>query len=124
MLFRSRQGSMDYIFEVYQQVVNGSVTSNVILDSDKTVKNPVNIEPDEKPVVKKPKKPTEKQTGTPGPEPDKSRTIELIAGCRIAGDSWQAIADKLNAQGILTPRGEAWTKANAQVFFNRNKEAK
>jgi len=52
---------------------------------------------------------------------DKEITIERMARYREASDSWQAIADKLNDHGIPTAKGGAWTKANAQAFYSRNK---
>lgn len=52
---------------------------------------------------------------------DKKTTIERMAKYREASNSWQAIADKLNAHNIPTAKGGAWTKANAQAFYSRNK---
>ena len=52
---------------------------------------------------------------------DKKITIERMARYREASDSWQAIADKLNDHDIPTAKGGAWTKANAQAFYSRNK---
>ena len=68
--------------------------------------------------------PTKKVTEKPldlfnkEPEPD---VIGIIEKCRDDGLTWEFIADQLNKNGIQTARGGKWTKANAQVFYSRNK---
>lgn len=39
------------------------------------------------------------------------------------GDSWQRIADTMNANGVLTPRGRVWSRQNAKDCFVRQARA-
>ena len=71
----------------------------------------------------KPDQATEIHTEIPAPAPEKASILERMAKYRAAGDSWPVVADKLNDQGITTARGSAWSKANAQTFYSRNKKA-
>jgi DNA invertase Pin-like site-specific DNA recombinase len=43
-----------------------------------------------------------------------SSTVARIADGRAAGCSWAAIADGLNAAGVLTPTGRAWTRESVR----------
>lgn len=119
----------------FGQIIEKSIPfyEDSLKQADDTISISINdsikqAEPTGKPVIE-----TQQEIPGPGPEPkrpdlgdmpDKARIIELMSEYRAAGDSWQAVADKLNGQGILTARGEAWTKANAQAFYSRNKKAK
>lgn len=56
-----------------------------------------------------------------GQDQDKSNVIKIMAGYRAAGDTWQDVADKLNARDIKTARAKEWTKSNAGATYRRGK---
>lgn len=70
----------------------------------------------------------ETQTEIPAPrpdnpekDPDTSDIIGIMQKARSDGLTWAFIADQLNEQGVPTAKGQTWTKANAQIFYSRNK---
>ena len=42
-------------------------------------------------------------------------TLADIRGMKASGLTWQAIADELNARGLATKKGKAWTWRTAQA---------
>lgn len=127
----NRQAAMDYIFRIYLDNVNNSVTSNVILTEDKATETPVNpgpletvsnqltkaIEPNpvEAHALVEPVRPIlETQTEIPGPMPERGTPeyttwlFQEIKRLNDTGLGWAEIADKFNADGTRPSKADSW----------------